>query len=215
MGIQAVFDKASSKNYTFTHQLMQYESLKNDAYDFQPAGPAQPVGTPKPSPDLIKGCVVGCSSVQQSAAAGTCEDMCQRLHAVDAPTGAPKLLFSSVSLGPVMQEVRLQVSNEHKTRIRLWVSDDPAVGGRIELGHHIGVLEQMTEVASRFTVKELQKAEFYSEDNGYETIRHSSGSEDKDINLNHCKCTINPPFLLIHDPSFFLTDCRWLQTRAK
>ena len=164
---------------------MQYASSVNDAYDFKPKGPAVPVGTKMPSPDLIKGCVVGCS--MQSLKPLHCEDMCQRLHALDAPNGtdAPKLLFSSVSLGPVMQEVRLQVSNEHKTRIRLWVSDDPTVGGRIELGHHIGVLEQMTEVASRFTVKELQKAEFYSEDNGYETIRHSSGSEDRDINLNH------------------------------
>ena len=34
-------------------------------------------------------------------------------------------------------------------------------------------------------VEELHAAEFYSEDNGYETIRHSSGSGDKDINLNH------------------------------
>jgi len=84
-----------------------------------------------------------------------------------------------------MQEVRLQITPEHKTRIRLFVSNDPAVGGRIELGHHIGVLERMTEITSRFSCDELQKADFYSEDNGYEVIKHSSGSGAKDINLNH------------------------------
>jgi hypothetical protein len=157
MGIQAVFDKGAGKNYSFTHQLVQYASKVNDAYDFQPTGAAVPVGAPLPSPDLLKGCMMGCSmqSAPRGAAAdAACQDMCQERQS--APLGAadaPKLLFSSVSLGPVMQEVRLQVSAEHKTRIRLWVSDDPAVGGRIELGHHIGVLEQMTEVASRFTVR--------------------------------------------------------------
>jgi len=100
-------------------------------------------------------------------------------------TAPPKLVASTVSLGAVMQEVRFQVSSEHKTRVRIWNSLDPAVGGRIELGHRIGVLEQMTEVASRFSVSELTKAEFWSEDNGYETIRHSSGSGATDINLNH------------------------------
>lgn len=74
-----------------------------------------------------------------------------------------------------MQEVRLQLSSEHKTRIRLWVSEDPLVGARIELAHRIGVLTQKTEVVSRFTVKDLSSADFFSEDNGYESIRHRSG----------------------------------------
>ena len=148
VGIQAVFDKGSGTNYSFTHTLMKYDSKVNDAYDFQPTGPATPVGATNGS-------------------------------------AAPKLLASTASLGPVMQEVRLQISAEHKTRVRIWRSKDPAVGGRIELAHRIGVLEPQTEVASRFAVSELHAAEFFSEDNGYEVIRHSSGSEDKDINLNH------------------------------
>ena len=75
-----------------------------------------------------------------------------------------KLLATTASLGPVMQEVRLQISAEHKTRVRIWRSKDPAVGGRIELAHRIGVLEPQTEVASRFAVSELHAAEFFSED---------------------------------------------------
>lgn len=68
-----------------------------------------------------------------------------------------------------------QVTGEHKTRVRLWVSDDPAVGGRIEIMNRIGVLEQKTNVLSRFTAPGLSRAAFYSEDNGYETIKHASG----------------------------------------
>ena len=36
---------------------------------------------------------------------------------------------STVALGPVMHEVRIMISDQHKTRIRLWLSDDPEVGG--------------------------------------------------------------------------------------
>jgi hypothetical protein len=65
----------------------------------------------------------------------------------------------------------------HKTRIRpLYVSDDPAAGGRIELAHRIGVLEPMTELISRFSAAELSTAAFYSEDNGLETIKHRLGT---------------------------------------
>ena len=72
--------------------------------------------------------------------------------------------------------IRLQLSAEHKTRIRLYVSDDPAAGGRIELAHRIGVLEPMTELISRFSAAELSTAAFYSEDNGLETIKHRLGT---------------------------------------
>jgi len=183
-GIKAVFDKGAGKNYSFTHQLMEYQSNVNDAYDFKPKGPATPVGAAPPaSPDLVQGCIMGCA-MGQSKSTDACEEMCQASSGLTA-NDTPKVLMSSVSLGPVMQEVRLQISLEHKTRIRLWVSDDPAVGGRLELGHRIGVLEKMTEVASRFTVDELQGADFYSEDNGYEVIKHSSGSNHTNIPLNH------------------------------
>lgn len=56
---------------------------------------------------------------------------------------------------PVMEEVRIQVSAEHRTRIRLWKSPDPSVSCRLEFGHRIGVLDKMTEVASRFTSGDL------------------------------------------------------------
>ena len=85
----------------------------------------------------------------------------------------------------MLQEVRLQPSDEHKTRIRLWFSDDPAVGGRIELAHRIGVLSPRTEVVSRFTAAELHGATFFSEDNGYETIAHASGSGEEQIPEHH------------------------------
>jgi hypothetical protein len=279
VGIQAVFDKGSGKNYSFTHQMLEYKSLVNNAYDFKPAGAAQPLGSAsaaaatssdfpqcferscasgkscafslKPNdscgPSLClgwkqtAGCDAmgqlqpeddkSCSAVIDAVTSGFCECVgktvpfscdCGRgnpitkgcgggrkpftCHEVCGGSKAPrgqnnstsstrrppppppppgKLWASSVSLGQVMQEVRFQLSSEHKTRVRLWVSDDPAVGGRIELGHRIGVLDEKTEVTSRFTVRELAGAEFYSEDNGYETIRHSSGSGATDINLHH------------------------------
>ena len=84
-GIQAVFDKGAGKNYTLTHQLLEYQSEVNDAYDFKPTGPAAPV----------KG---------------------QPVRSGQPGQGVDRLLASSVSLGPVMQEVRLQASAEHKTR---------------------------------------------------------------------------------------------------
>jgi hypothetical protein len=66
-----------------------------------------------------------------------------------------------------MHEVRLQSSAEHKTRLRLWRSSDATVGGRLEVAHSIGTLEQRTELVSRFSVEALGKASFWSEDNGY------------------------------------------------
>ena len=47
------------------------------------------------------------------------------------------------------------------------------------------MLEQKSEIISRFTVADLQRASFFSEDNGYEVIRHRSGSGDSAIPLNH------------------------------
>jgi hypothetical protein len=88
------------------------------------------------------------------------------------------LVKTTVALGRVMQEARFQVTGEHKTRVRLWVSDDPAVGGRLEIANRIGVLEQKTNVLSRFTAAELSRATFYSEDNGYETVKHASGCQN-------------------------------------
>lgn len=101
----------------------------------------------------------------------TCSDICS------SPGGQPiDIEASSVALGPVMQEVRLQVSDQHKTRIRLWVSDDPEVGGRIEFGNRIGVLTIQTEIASRFGIGApsagTENMTFFSEDNGYEAIPH-------------------------------------------
>ena len=92
-------------------------------------------------------------------------------------------------MGPIMQEVWLQVSPQHKTRIRLWVgplaSEDPELGRRIEIAHRIGVLDPKTDLISRFTVPTMQKnSVFVSEDNAYEKIKHSSGNPGGNEALN-------------------------------
>ncbi len=95
------------------------------------------------------------------------------------PGGAASVLAATVALGPVMQEIWLQISAQHKTRIRLWVSEDPAVGRRLELAHRIGVLEPLQDLVSRFTVPALQGIQgvtFVSEDNGYEKVEHEPGT---------------------------------------
>ena len=85
--------------------------------------------------------------------------------------------FATSALGPVLQEVRLQITPyESKTVLRLWVSDDPAVGGRLEVHNHLGVLEQNTEIVSRF-ITDIDNRDpsgrpvMYSESNGYELER--------------------------------------------
>ena len=82
----------------------------------------------------------------------------------------------------------MQISQEHKTRIRLWSSSDAAVGKRIELAHRIGVLEPQTEVASRFTLHDDAAAAtmtLFSEDNGYEVIPHNDSRSGKDNIAQH------------------------------
>ena len=83
------------------------------------------------------------------------------------------LLASTVAIGPIMSEVWLQTTAQHKTRIRLWKCSDSSVGRRIEIGHRIGVLKPATDLISRFSITGLMNATtFWSEDNGYETIPH-------------------------------------------
>ena len=97
------------------------------------------------------------------------------------------------ALGPVMQEARIQVSAQHKTRIRLWVTNDETLGKRIEFGHRIGVLEPFSEIVSRWTMGDTASSKstnttFYSEDNGYERMPHGSGinaSFGKTIEKSH------------------------------
>eukprot|EP00658_Telonema_sp_P-2_P058738 TRINITY_DN4728_c0_g2_i1.p1 TRINITY_DN4728_c0_g2~~TRINITY_DN4728_c0_g2_i1.p1 ORF type:complete len:827 (+),score=171.69 TRINITY_DN4728_c0_g2_i1:274-2754(+) len=246
VGIQAVLDKGTGTNYSLTHQLLEYQSEVNDAYDFKPTGPAQPIGSSSVNSCRAGQCLVrvcppsgagcsfqlsssddcgpqrcvalhrssscdphgptqsshSCDTAIDSSTAGYCECArkavplscdsstvglgCNQLCGNPAP--APKLLASSVSLGAVMQEVRLQISAEHKTRIRLWVSDDPEVGGRLELAHRIGVLEERTEIVSRFSLETLaSQSSLFSEDNGYETIEHQPGwdGDKASIPLRH------------------------------
>ena len=80
--------------------------------------------------------------------------------------------------------MRIQVSAEHRTRIRLWRSSDPAVACRLELGHRLGVLDKMTEVASRFTAEELGSSHFWSEENAYEPLLHPRESRGDEAGLN-------------------------------
>ena len=117
---------------------------------------------------------VGCDL---SRADFTCADVCA------ASSAATVARAATVAFGPVMHEVRLQISDEHKTRIRLWQSDDPAVGGRLEFAHRIGVLEPRTEVATRWVLGDGAAADaagdsyvLFSEDNGYEKIPHRAGT---------------------------------------
>ena len=100
--------------------------------------------------------------------------MCAKGGAL-AASGA---LACTSALGPVLQEARLQDSAQHRTRIRLWVTEDATLGRRIEFGHRFGVLKPYTEVASRFALGGAENslhATFYSEDNGYERIPHTPG----------------------------------------
>ena len=95
-------------------------------------------------------------------------------------------LASTVAIGPIMHEVRIQPSPEHKTRIRLWQSNDPDVGGRIEFAHRIGVLEPHTEIASRWLLDDMQSTDMtlYSEDNGLEKIPRTAGTGSNNIATN-------------------------------
>ena len=97
--------------------------------------------------------------------------------------GSANILASTAVLGDVTQEVWLQVASEFKTRIRIWISDDPQVGRRIEIGHKIGVLAPLTDVLSRFTMPALNASDavFFSEDNGYEKIPHAAGTDEGNI----------------------------------
>eukprot|EP01065_Artemidia_motanka_P014126 TRINITY_DN18099_c0_g1_i1.p1 TRINITY_DN18099_c0_g1~~TRINITY_DN18099_c0_g1_i1.p1 ORF type:complete len:1069 (+),score=319.29 TRINITY_DN18099_c0_g1_i1:58-3264(+) len=106
----------------------------------------------------------------------TCNQVCAGL-----PVLQP-LVAVTASLGPVLQEARLQVTKEHKTRIRLWVTADPVVGRRIEVASKVGILPPMTDLAARFTSPDLagDGATFWSEDNGYETIPHQPGLTNPD-----------------------------------
>jgi len=99
---------------------------------------------------------------------------------VFCPTGAARPVLgngsataATVALGPVMHEVRISITSQHKTRFRLMQTDDPLLGRRLEVGHRIGVLEPWTEVSSRFTSLQLKNGRLYSEDNAYEVIRHN------------------------------------------
>merc|ERR1719174_3646625 len=164
-GITGVFDKTTGRYFPLTHKLMQY-SLKQELGGPGEAYTSDPKGPAVPA--------------TSSNAPGD---------------SAPPILAATVALGPVIQEVRLQVTDEHKTRIRLWVSDDPAVGQRIELAHRIGVLKPNTEILSRFTLggsaatlgdgpANIENMTLWSEDNGYEKIPHIPGTGADKIAFN-------------------------------
>lgn len=63
------------------------------------------------------------------------------------------------------------------------MSDDPQLGRRIELGNKIGVLPPLTDIVSRFSAPALNATDavFFSEDNGYEKIPHSAGTDGGNI----------------------------------
>ena len=91
-------------------------------------------------------------------------------------------IHATVALGPVMHEVRLQVTPEHTTRVRLWQTDDPTLGQRIEVGVGVGVLQPLSELISRFTfVDDGGSAQLVSEDNGYELIPRAAAPRDAPV----------------------------------
>eukprot|EP01063_Lacrimia_lanifica_P033458 TRINITY_DN5948_c0_g1_i1.p1 TRINITY_DN5948_c0_g1~~TRINITY_DN5948_c0_g1_i1.p1 ORF type:complete len:991 (+),score=335.32 TRINITY_DN5948_c0_g1_i1:42-3014(+) len=97
---------------------------------------------------------------------------------------------AAVVHGPIFSEVRWKVSDEHKYWVRLWNSPDPAVGGRVEVGYRVGVLERGTTLAARFaTPLRNAKGDVFTESNGYEVLRRSwdprydAGHGKNDTNL--------------------------------
>jgi hypothetical protein len=224
-GVQAVYDKASGKNYSLRDELVEYKTIPDGmvAYSFTPAGPATPLLFESGRPGA------NCTSWRQTAncdATGTVPD-----HAHDQPCDLPvhgrqsgycdcagqqvgivgcntsrseftctqvcdpsavpsvTALAATVALGPVMHEVRLQISDQHKTRIRLWQSADPNVGGRLEFAHRIGVLEPQTDVATRWVLGDkggtgTDALVLFSEDNGLEVIPHRAGTGADSISSN-------------------------------
>lgn len=66
----------------------------------------------------------------------------------------------------------LQVTDQHHVTIRLLQSTNADVGGAIQFVHRVGVLEPMTEIATRFTSAQLATPDqqLWSEDNGYGTV---------------------------------------------
>ena len=124
---------------------------------------------------------------------------CAKLCAAAGNLSTPALA-ATLARGPVLHESRLQITAEHSERIRLWQTDDPELGRRIELGVSVGPLEPMTELFSRFTLLEavdLAKQsrvahtvgaadaadatvpQLYTEDNGYEAIARGMAPADE------------------------------------
>jgi len=94
------------------------------------------------------------------------------------PAGAAKpilgLLGAEVTVvvdGKVFSEVRMKLSDEHRVWYRLWQSDDEDVGGRLEIGYRVGVINQNSNLASRLTTSINNGGVAYTESNGYEVLR--------------------------------------------
>ena len=145
-GLQAVYNRLTGTNHSLKHELWQYSSNT-----FRPKGGKN----------------------------GGSDSYCFRPDGPPQPVlgAGDTTVFATSAIGPVLQEVRLQITPyESKTVLRLWVSDDPAVGGRLEVQNHLGVLEQNTEIVSRF-ITDIDNRDssgrpvMYSESNGYELER--------------------------------------------
>ena len=90
-----------------------------------------------------------------------CADVCAASGAVTREAVA-----ATVALGPVTHEAWVQINAEHRERIRIWQTDDPVLGARVDIGSKLGILSPMTEIASRFTLVESEvssRTTFYSE----------------------------------------------------
>ena len=86
---------------------------------------------------------------------------------------------ATLATGPVLHEAWLQLTDQHRERVRLWQTDDATLGRLIQFGHRVGVLRPLTELGARFTLQQSATsslATLHSEDNGYELVPHAPGT---------------------------------------
>jgi hypothetical protein len=86
---------------------------------------------------------------------------------------------ATLATGPLLHEAWIQVTTEHRERVRIWQTSDPALGRTIQFGHRVGALSPLSEVAARFTLSESEDSPLstlFTEDNAYELVPHVPGA---------------------------------------
>ena len=86
---------------------------------------------------------------------------------------------ATLATGPLLHEAWIQVTTEHRERVRIWQTSDPSLGRTIQFGHRVGALSPLSEVAARFTLSESEESTMstlFTEDNAYELVPHVPGA---------------------------------------